>query len=125
MATGLDQGILIPSFTILNGLRNNKNGFEFAFGPTVNLIRQAKGFYDESGNWTLASDIDDELMEGTTYFEERLDSRGIFDISTGFVFAVGKSFRSGRLNIPVNMYVVPNKDGARIGLSFGYNAKYY
>lgn len=34
-----------------------------------------------------------------------------------------KTFKSGKLNIPVNFYVVPNKEGIRVGASFGFNAK--
>ena len=35
----------------------------------------------------------------------------------------GKTFKSGKLNIPVNVYVIPSKDGIRMGASFGFNAK--
>ena len=34
LVSGLDQGLFIPSFTILNGLRSSRNGWEFAFGLT-------------------------------------------------------------------------------------------
>jgi hypothetical protein len=30
---------------------------------------------------------------------------------------------SGKLNIPVNLYVVPNSEGLRFGASFGFNSK--
>jgi len=58
--TGMDQGRLIPSFTFLNGLRNNVNGWEFAFGPSFNIAKMAKGFYfdsdgDEKSEWYLES----------------------------------------------------------------------
>jgi len=122
LVTGLDQGLVIPSFTIMNGLRNNKNGWEFAFGPTFSLIKKANGFYHpETGAWTLTSD---SVMapQGTSAFR-RLDSRGELALQSGFVFAFGKTFRSGKLNIPVNGYVIPNRDGFRLGLSFGFNGK--
>jgi hypothetical protein len=39
---------------------------------------------------------------------------------------LGKTFRSGRLNIPVNAYVRPNyKSGSQFGISFGFNARSY
>lgn len=44
-------------------------------------------------------------------------------MTSGFIFGVGKSFKSGKLNIPVNLYLIPNKSGLRFGLSVGFNAK--
>ena len=55
--------------------------------------------------------------------ESRFDSRGERQFDTGFVFAVGKSFKSGKLNIPVNAFFIPRRDGNRIGISVGFNAK--
>ena len=55
MVTGLDQGYFIPSASILHGIRSNVNGWEFAFGPTFNLIPTAKGYYDENDAWQLES----------------------------------------------------------------------
>lgn len=43
--------------------------------------------------------------------KNRLDSKGVVHIGSGFVFAFGKSFKSGNLNIPLNIYVIPNKHG--------------
>ena len=50
MVTGLEQGLILPSLTILHGLRDNKSGIEFAFGPTFGLTTVADGYYDE-GSW--------------------------------------------------------------------------
>ena len=122
MITGLDQGMLLPSFTIMNGLRNNKNGLEFGFGPTIYFYKEASGYYDENDDWLLSNE-----WSGNSGTEpdiiNRLDSRGNPRIASGFIFAVGKSFKSGKLNIPVNVYVIPNKNGIRFGASFGFNAK--
>jgi hypothetical protein len=53
-----------------------------------------------------------------------LDKDGETAIATALVIAFGRSFKSGKLNIPVNFWTtVPTKDGFRIGLSVGYNAK--
>jgi len=119
--TGLDQSFVFPSISILNGLRHNVNGWEFALGPIFTLTQKARGYYDENNNWQLSSDWD---SEDPIPFEEceRVDNRGFYRLETGFVFAVGKSFKSGKLNIPVNAYIIPAKDGVRVGLSFGYNA---
>jgi TolB-like protein len=119
--TGLDQSYVIPSISILNGLRHNVKGWEFAMGPVISLTRKAKGYYDEYGNWNLSNDWAGDYPnpnEQVTQF----DSRGDYTIETGFIFAVGKSFKSGKLNIPINAYIVPKKDGGRIGVTFGYNA---
>ncbi len=122
MMTGLDQGLFIPSITIMNGLRNNKNGWEFAFGPTFSVVQEAKGFYAPgSERWTLKTQVDS--LPDNVEVISRLDSRGDPSIQTGFVFAAGKTFKSGKLNIPLNVYVIPNNKGLRFGLSVGFNAK--
>lgn len=123
MVTGLDQGIIIPSFTLMNGLRNNKNGWEFAFGPTFSLTTMAKGYFDADGVWHREREWTDSLSANPYPIQSRLDSRGDLSINSGFVFAFGKTFKSGKLNIPVNAYIIPHKDGLRFGASFGFNAK--
>ena len=52
---------------------------------------------------------------------KRLDSRGNAKVSLGLIVAAGKTFRSGRLNMPVNLYWSPKADGDVIGLSIGFN----
>jgi len=122
--TGLDQGLAIPGLTVLHGLRSNKSGWEFAFGPTLTVTQKAEGYYDENGTWNLSKTWDTELMgENPNPTLIRLDSRGDYKLSSSFLIAAGKSFRSGRVNIPVNAYFVPNKDGWRAGVSFGFNSK--
>jgi hypothetical protein len=121
MITGLDQGLFIPSLTLMNGMRNNQNGWEFAFGPSVSLTRKSNGFYDEFNNWRLASDT--VGMSSRPFIESRIDSRGDWALHPSFVFALGKTFKSGKLNIPVNAYFVPSNDGYRFGISFGFNSR--
>ena len=123
LITGLDQGLFIPSLSIMHGLRNNKNGWEFAFGPTLNFVKKANGYYDSEGQWNLENDWTDTTMTNPFSITSRIDSRGEMNFSSGFVLAFGKTFRSGKLNIPVNAYVIPNRNGMRFGLSFGFNAK--
>lgn len=126
MVTGLDQGMAIPSFTIMNGLRDNKNGWEFGFGPSLTLVSRAEGFYDGSGNWILKQDwLNDTTANHTVMpaFVRRLDSRGDYVLNSSFVFAVGRTFRSGTMNIPVNLYAMPGREGWRFGISFGYNSR--
>lgn len=121
MITGIDQGLFIPSLTIMNGFRDNYGGWEIAFGPTINVARYSTWYRDlNSGQWlTPNADLTNrEIIE-----VNRLDSRGTPAFTSGFVIAAGRTFKSGHLNIPVNLYVIPNKEGARFGFSFGFNAK--
>jgi hypothetical protein len=121
--SGFNQNVFIPSATVMNGFRNNKHGWEIAFGPTFALVCKASGYFDAEHNWHLESDYKDAAVKNPYRIEKRLDSRGGYELQAGFIIAVGKTFKSGKLNIPVNMYVVPNKDGIRLGASFGFNAK--
>jgi TolB-like protein len=123
LITGLEQGMFIPSFTMMNGIRNNRNGWEFAFGPTFTIGKSANGYYDENGQWHLQSELLDDPYATNHEIVSRMDSRGHLKLSSGFVFAFGKTIKSGNLNMPVNIFVNPNKDGFRFGVSFGYNAK--
>lgn len=117
-----DQKI-IPGITILNGIRSNKNGWEFACGLKFSVSKKATGFYDANNNWIIASDYDANTMDPNPKWTERFDSRGDSYLSGGFVLALGKTFRSGKLNLPVNFYINPGKDGIRFGASFGFNGK--
>ncbi|MFL5762927.1 MAG: hypothetical protein ACJ77K_03225 [Bacteroidia bacterium] len=121
--TGFNQNIFIPSLTVMNGFRNNKHGWEVAFGPTFGLVNKANGYYDDGNAWHLEDEWKDSTVANPYHIEERVDSRGNYELQAGFIVAVGKTFKSGKLNIPVNVYVVPNKDGIRMGASFGFNAK--
>ncbi|MEN0051973.1 MAG: hypothetical protein AAF806_33210, partial [Bacteroidota bacterium] len=114
LVSGLEQGLFVPSITVLHGLRNNKNGLEFAFGPTFSYSKYARGFYDEEGVWRLRNEADGQEVELTS----RLDSRGFEELVSGFVLAAGFTFKSGKLNIPVNAYIVPKRNDFRFGLSF-------
>ncbi|MFN8115649.1 MAG: hypothetical protein U0W65_06015 [Bacteroidia bacterium] len=127
LITGVDQSYFIPSFTLLHGLRSNVNGWEFALGPTINLSPKARGYYDDANVWHREQDWsnnpENENVKNPFTIKERLDSRGDYALQSGFVLAFGRTFKSGKLNLPVNIYVIPNKDGFRIGASLGFNAK--
>ena len=120
LITGLDQGQFLPSISILNGMRSNISGWELAFGPVFYMTRRTKGFRNTATNdWQMAQP---NPLTGWEV-ESRFDSRGEPAFDTGFVFAVGKSFKSGKLNIPVNAFFIPRRDGHRFGVSVGFNAK--
>lgn len=117
MISGLDQGLFIPSLTILNGIRHNVRGWEFALGPNLRVVRQSRGFYDANGQWQRV-----DAGTGADY-EYRIDSDGDPRLQTGVVVAVGKTFRSGRLNLPVNAFFLPGRHQQQLGISFGFNAR--
>jgi len=122
LITGLDQNIITPSVTFMNGLRNNRFGLEFAFGPSFNIVSKAKGYYDQNNVWHLESDWN-QGAENPYSLINRTDSRGKYTLGSSFIFACGKTFKSGKLNIPVNAYIQPGKDGFNFGISFGYNTR--
>ena len=120
MITGLDQGLALPSLTVLNGFRNSANGFEIAVGPGFSLVSTSEGYY--AGNeWIKVSD-DNPAPDGADVIK-RIDRHGEIEPSTYVVIAVGKTLTQGRLNIPFNMYAVPSNDGWRYGFSVGFNSK--
>jgi len=120
--TGLDQGLFIPSLSLMNGFRDNKNGWEFAFGPVFSLARMSNGYKDSSNNWIQ---LQNGAQAPNGYTAETLpDSRGTIRLRSQFIFAAGRSFKSGRMNIPINFYFVPGyKEGSEVGVSIGFNLK--
>lgn len=131
LVTGLDQGLFIPSITFMNGFRHSKTGWEFAFGPYISVKKVISGYFDESNNWHLPNEwhTEENMNEEGRYIDnpnetvENYDARGRLRGSYGFTFAAGKTFTSGHLNIPVNLYLTPAKDGFHLGASFGFNSK--
>jgi hypothetical protein len=122
MITGVDQQLIIPSLTFLNGFRNNKNGWEIAFGPTVSIANKMEGA-EYNGKFYNKKDLDKLGIKDYT-LEKRVDSRGEIELIGAIVVACGKTIKSGKLNIPINAWAtIPNTDGFRVGISFGYNSK--
>jgi len=141
--TGVEQNMFNPSIAILNGFRSSKNGWEIGFGPTLRLSRISNGYYvnneENNDNWRLNSQweddpnsIKDSIYIGPGEFDynyhpnpysetTRMDSRGYLRLQAGWVWAVGKTFHSGYLNIPVNAFFSYNKNGYYLGLSMGFN----
>ena len=114
---GLDQQMAIPSLAVLNGFRGTKNGWEFGFGPIFRVRKMAEGFYRADGSWHLNKE---QTLGEVINKEDRLDSRGENKLISSWVWAVGKSFKAGNMNIPINAYAIPDKDGWMFGLSMGY-----
>ena len=102
---GFDQGLFLPSISILTGLRNAtdaKMSLEFAVGPNFSITR----------NW------EKEVAP-----------------SIGLVIAVGTSIKRSNINFPINLVFVPSvgekhdgKDyetGWKLSLIFGFNSRKY
>ena len=133
---GIEKEMFSPSFALLNGFRSSKNGWEFGFGPTFRLTKMKDGYYigdtvggngdyksltdEQLGNWRLRSEWAGP-GENPHTIRTRTDSRGDIRLKTGWVWAVGRTFHSGYLNIPVNVFYSSGKEGGYIGLSVGFN----
>lgn len=125
--SGLESGQIIPHLTLLNGFRASKSGWEIAVGPSFRLVNKATGFF-YNNNWTLEEEraniakSDSSVLSQNIYpTVSRLDSRGDLQLSTSLVIGIGKTIRSGYLNIPLNVYFSPRKEGSVYGFSFGFN----
>ena len=137
MISGLESGKFIPSVTFMNGFRMGKGGWEFAFGPSFRVVNKARGYWGDgangtvNGQWYLQEDWNNSFADTSAVpvvvpknpypLTSRLDSRGVSTLSASLLLGVGKTFRSGYLNIPVNLYVSPRKEGTIVGFSFGFN----
>ncbi len=137
--SGLEQGVAIPSLTLMNGLRFGKAGWEFAFGPGIGFKRESRGFFDTEGlygeqgrYWTESefrnsefNNYDPEAGETAppAYdITKNADTRGdYFKLNTRWVMAVGRTFKAGGLNIPVNIFYSSMKNSGMIGMSVGFN----
>jgi TolB-like protein len=120
LIAGLEYGRVIPSANVLMGMRNSRTGWELAVGPNFTTTVTAEG-YMQGENF---------IIRGTQGYDPtgkevitRLDSRGDLAVSTGLVLGFGKTFKSGKMNFPVNLFVVtPGRgDSWRIGTSVGFN----
>lgn len=122
LISGVDQQLVIPSLTFLNGFRDNKRGWEVAIGPTVSLAT-FKDMAFVNGRYQTASELQSQGISGYE-MKSVLNSHGDTKLTSALVLAIGKTFKSGKMNIPVNFYgTIPTRDGFRLGISVGYNSK--
>lgn len=125
LISGMEQGRFAFSFSMLNGIRSNRGGWEFAFGPSIGFTQIAQVAQDGEGQW-LTKKLWEEKYPGIkpeNGYSRQLDSRGNVELAPYFLLAAGKTFKSGSMNIPVNAFIIPQKNDLRFGLSVGYNAK--
>ncbi len=136
--SGLEQGLFLPTISIMNGFRFGKAGWEIAFGPGFGLSRESRGLFDteglfgEKGAYVSENDFNDSeyyienpdvssFNSSYNFDTFHLDTRGVTRVSTSFLFAFGRTFRAGALNIPVNLFYSSKKGGGLAGVSIGFN----
>lgn len=120
-----------PSFT----LKRTSNGFfdtENKFGSGETYFSQSdwndyananlksdSSYYDTWGNFQVPTP---SKASGLNYsFAKELDARGDYRLSANWLMGVGRTFKAGSLNIPVNIYYSSSKGGGMAGLSVGFN----
>lgn len=142
---GMEQGQFIPSLSFLNGFRFGNAGWEIAFGPSFGIRKTTSGFFnDADGKYYRESEweqlkfnewhsnpLNYDPITGESFgtyvapdqsiFSKHLDKRGNAELSANWIMAFGRTFKSGGLNIPVNLYYSSNKYGGIIGASIGFN----
>lgn len=134
--SGLEQGRFLPSFTLMNGFRFGKSGWEFAFGPRLSIKHTSQGFFDtknlygqnsqyfSQADWTeYLINHSSTTLDESYNFEENLDMRGNTKLSTSFVIGFGRTFRAGSLNVPVNLFYTSQKGGGFAGINVGFNVQ--
>lgn len=121
--SGLEQGSPIPSLAILHGVRFGKGAWEFALGPSITAKKLYTGTKDYDGTFRSYSDLANSgVMNAETFqYTTRPDTRGATYLGSNFVIGLGKTFRPGSLNVPLNLYASINKYGTTYGLSMGIN----
>lgn len=136
--SGMEQGVFLPSISILNGFRFGKASWEFAFGPGFTLSRKGMGFFDTDGlfgetnhyydqeSWnsyslqTYGNEVGVQTVSGYK-MEDILHTSNDVKIATQFIIAAGRTFRAGSLNVPVNAFYSRKGKGAMVGLNVGFN----
>ncbi|MEM7509453.1 MAG: hypothetical protein AAF388_00890 [Bacteroidota bacterium] len=82
----------------------------------------SEGYFDGEGNWQLTQEWEGDLADRPS-LSKQIDKRGTPEFFSRWVWSVGKTFRSGYLNIPVNVYASPHKEDWMVGLSVGFNVR--
>lgn len=141
---GMEQGQFQPSLSLLNGFRFGTQGWEFAFGPSFGFRRTSSGLFNDQGKYITEyearnADYDNYINNPANFdpetnapiveysplskalFSENLDKRGDLKINTNWIIGVGRTFKAGALNIPLNLYYTYNRFGGAIGASVGFN----
>jgi hypothetical protein len=77
--------------------------------------------YNTTGSFVAPTP--EQLSGNTTYNfgKSNYDKRGITKLNTSFVFAFGRTFKAGALNIPVNIFYSSQRGGGYTGFNVGFN----
>jgi hypothetical protein len=120
---GIEHGTPVPSLAILHGVRFGKGAWEIAMGPSLSCKKLESGTTDFDGHFRTYEDLANSGIANAGEFSyfERPDARGATYFSPNFVVGVGKTFRPGALNVPLNAYASFNKYGTTYGISLGIN----
>jgi hypothetical protein len=78
---------------------------------------QHPSFFNTDGTMKPLTEINSKY----NLTSKHADTRGDLAISTMFVMAIGRTFRAGSLNIPVNVFYSSRKGGGMVGVSVGFN----
>ncbi len=112
----IESGMFSPSLALIQGFRFH--GWELGFGPVLRLTQSASGYYLD-GQWTRG----DSPPEGSdAEVIRQIDSKGNIGLSTGLIIAAGKTFSSGYLHLPVNVYwsPIPEYGSSVVGVMLGF-----
>jgi hypothetical protein len=120
---GIEHGTPVPSLAILHGVRFGKGAWEIAMGPSLSFKKLQWGTTEYDGKFRTFADLYDSGVTNAGNFNyfERPDTRGATYFAPNFVLGIGKTFRPGALNVPLNAYASFNKYGTTYGLSLGIN----
>ena len=124
LISGMEVGRINPILTVLNGLRFSKSNWEFAIGPTVKLKTVRDGYLLDDGTFIIKNDWDTTSMGERPidkFQEDVLTRKGDIAFDLGMIIVFAKTFQSGRLNKPVNLYYQPGDKNNLFGLSVGFN----
>lgn len=72
-------------------------------------------------NGTFEAPAVEEFNPDYNFNSYYFDTRGSVRLNTMFVFAVGRTFRAGALNIPVNLFYTSRRGGGLAGVNIGFN----
>ncbi len=80
--------------------------------------------YNQNGIFTPPTPQDlSNNKDGYDFNSSHYDNRGKKWVNTSFVFAFGRTFRAGSLNIPVNIFYSSQKGGGYTGINVGFNVQ--
>jgi len=119
------------------GLKKVSNGFfdtENKFGTGEQYFSEQDWYNYANSNYSsdpqyntsgyFIAPTPSQVSGGQTNYDftkSHFDSRGTTKLNTSFVFAFGKTFKAGALNIPVNLFYSSQKGGGYVGFNVGFN----